>query len=84
MVSCADALAKTGCENVETTVLKRRVVLAGFVAHMGNDRLPKRVMSEQPRMGGKVYLRGQEKDWMGRLKRDALLLTFPSKRNNGR
>ena len=44
MLSHADALAKTGCENVGTTVRKRRILSAGFVAHMGSERLPKRVM----------------------------------------
>ena len=39
-----DALAKTGCENVETTVRKRRILFAGFVAGVDNERLPKRVM----------------------------------------
>ena len=43
-LSYADALAKTDCENVETTVRKRRIFFAGFVARMGNERLPKRVM----------------------------------------
>ena len=42
MLSYADALAKTGCENVETTVGKRRILFAGFVARMDNERLPKR------------------------------------------
>ena len=34
MLSYADALAKTGCENVETTVRKRRTLFAGFVARI--------------------------------------------------
>ena len=44
VLSYADAFVKTGCENVETTVRKRRILFAGFVARMGNERLPKRVM----------------------------------------
>ena len=44
MLSHADALAKTGCENVETTMRTRRTLFAGFVARMGNERLPRRVM----------------------------------------
>ena len=43
-LSYADALAKTDCENVETTVRKRRILSAGFVARMDNERLPKRVI----------------------------------------
>ena len=35
--SYADALAKTGCENVETTARKRSIIFAGFVARMGNE-----------------------------------------------
>lgn len=46
MLSNADALAETGCENVETTVRKRRIIFAGFVARMGNERLPKGVIRE--------------------------------------
>ena len=59
MLSYADALAKTGCENVETTVRKRRILFAGFVARMGNERLPKRVMFGELE-GGKGYMGGQE------------------------
>ena len=44
MLSYADALAKTACENVETVVRKRRVLFAWFVARMDNERLPKRVI----------------------------------------
>ena len=47
MLSSADALAKIGFENVETTVRKRRVLFARFVARMDNERLPKRVMFEE-------------------------------------
>ena len=61
VLSFADALAKTGCENVETTVRKRRILFAGFVARMGNERLPKRVMFGELE-GGKGYVGGQEQD----------------------
>ena len=44
MLSYADALAKTACENVETVVRKWRVLFAWFVARMDNERLPKRVI----------------------------------------
>ena len=39
MLSYADALAKTGCQNIETTVRKHRILFAGFVARMGNERV---------------------------------------------
>ena len=61
MLSHADALAKTGCENVETTVRKRRILFAGFVARTGNEILPKRVMFGGLD-GGMGYLEGQEQD----------------------
>ena len=61
MLSYPDALARTVCENVETTVRKRRGLFAGFVARMGNERLPKRVMYGELE-GGKGSLRGQERD----------------------
>ena len=44
MLSYADALAKTGCENVETTVRKTEDKFAGFVARMEGERLPQQVM----------------------------------------
>lgn len=42
MLSYAGALAKTGCEYVETTVRKRRMLFEGFVTRMGDETLPKR------------------------------------------
>ena len=41
MLSYADPFAKTGCENVETPVQKRRTLCAGFVVRMDNERLSK-------------------------------------------
>ena len=63
MLSCADALVKIGCQNVETTVRKRSILFAGFVARMGNEKLPKRVMFGQVD-GGKGCSGGQEQDRM--------------------
>ena len=40
----ADALAKTASESLEAKVRKRRVLFAGFVARVGEERLPQRVM----------------------------------------
>ena len=59
MLSYADALAKTGCDNVETTVRERRIRFAGFVAGMDNERLPKRLIFGEVE-GGKGYSGGQK------------------------
>ena len=77
MLSYADALVKTGCENVETTVRKWRILFAGFVARMDNGRLPKRVIFGEVD-GGKGHLGGQEQEWMGYLERDLSLFNFPT------
>ena len=76
--SYADALAETGCENVGTTVRKRRILFAGFVARMGTERQPKRVMLGELKRG-KGSLGGQEQDWMGCLERDLSLFNLPIK-----
>ena len=65
--SYANALAS---ERIKGIVRKRRVLLfAGFVARMEEERLPERVMFGGL-VGGKGYSRGQEKNWMVRLKED--------------
>ena len=43
-LSYADALSRTASESIEAIVLKRRILFAGFVARMGEQRLPQRVM----------------------------------------
>ena len=68
-VSYADALAQTDSESVEAIVRKRRILFAGFVARMGEERLPQTVMFGEF-VGGKGYSGGQEKDWMDHLKED--------------
>ena len=40
--SYADAPAKTYSENIEAIVRKRRVLFAGFVSRMGEERMPQR------------------------------------------
>ena len=50
-------------------VRKRRIFFAGFVARMGEERLPQRVMFGEL-VGGKGYSGGQEKDWLVHLKED--------------
>ena len=60
-LSYADALAKTASETMDAIVRKRRILFAGFVARMGEERLPQRVMFGEL-VGGKGYSRRQEKD----------------------
>ena len=43
-LSYADALGKTASRSIEATVRKLRILFAGFVACMGERRLPRRVM----------------------------------------
>ena len=87
VLSYVDALAKTDCENVETTVRKRRILFAGFVARMGNERLPKRVSDVWGTGGGKGYLvSGRARtglDGLSRTRPTYHCLTCPPKRNNG-
>ena len=54
-LSYADALAKTASESIGAIVRKRRILFAGFVAIMGEERLPQRVMFGEfvGGMGGK-------------------------------
>ena len=60
-LSYADALAKTASASKEATVRKRSILFAGFVARMGEERLPQRVTFGE--LGwGKGYSRGQDKD----------------------
>ena len=60
-LSYADALAKTASERLDAIVRKRRILFAGLVARMGEERLPQRVMFGQP-VGNKGYSGGQDKD----------------------
>ena len=73
MFPYADALAKTGCENVETALRKRTIRFAGFAALMGDERLPKRVVFGELKRGGWVASNAT-----------CHSLTCPSKRSNGR
>ena len=60
-LSYADALDKTASESIEAIVGKQKILFAGFVARMGEERLPQRVMFGEL-VRGKGYSRGQEKD----------------------
>ena len=68
-LSYADELAKTASESIEAIVRKRRILFAGFVARMGEERLPQRVMFGEL-VGGKGYSGGHEKDGMDHVKED--------------
>ena len=56
ILSYANALLRTDSESVETTVRRRRILFAGFVTRMGEERLPRRVMFGEM-LGGKGYSR---------------------------
>ena len=58
-----NALLRTDSESVETTVRRRRILFAGFVARIGEERLPRRGLFGEM-FGGKGYSGGQEWDWM--------------------
>ena len=48
------ALEKTGCESIETTVRRLRLLLAGRIHRMGNHRYPKRLLHGTLRKVGLV------------------------------
>ena len=56
-------------ESIEAIVRKRRILFAGFVARMGEERVPQRVAFREL-VWGKGYSEGQEKDLMAHLKVD--------------
>ena len=60
-LSHADALAETASESIDAIVRKRRVLFAGLVARMGEERLPQRVMFGEF-VGGKGSSGGKGKD----------------------
>ena len=62
-MSYANALLRTDSESVETSARRRRILFAGFVARIGEERLPRRAMFVEM-LGGKGYSRGQEWDRM--------------------
>ena len=63
-ISYLDTLLKTGSESIEATLRRRRILFAGFVAHMEDTRLPKCVMFGES-VGGAGCVGGQDKEWMG-------------------
>ena len=63
-ISYLDTLTKTGSENIEATLRRRRILFAGFVARMEDTSLPKCVMFGEL-MGGAGCVEGLGKEWMG-------------------
>ena len=68
-LSCANTLSKTASESIEAIVRKRRILFAGFVARMGEERLLQRVTFWEI-VGGKGYSGQKEKNRMENLKED--------------
>ena len=61
ILSYKDALHRTQCESIETTVGTRRLLWAGALLRMGDHRLPKRVMSGELENVGKRGPGGKER-----------------------
>ena len=59
-----DALQRTECESIETTVRTRRLLWAGAVLRMGDHMFPKRVMSGELEKARKRGPGEKEKEWM--------------------
>ena len=53
ILSYKDALQRTQCESIETTVRTRRLLWAGTLLRMSDHRLPKRVMLGELENAGK-------------------------------
>ena len=62
ILSYKDALQRTECESIETTLRTRRLLWAGALLRMGDHRLPK-VMSGELENAGKRGPGGNEKEW---------------------
>ena len=63
LLSYKDALQRTECKSIETTVRTRRLLWAGALLRMGDNRLPKRAMSGALENAGKRGSGGKEKEW---------------------
>ena len=63
ILSYKDTLQRTECESIETTVRTRRLLWAGALLRIGDNRLPKRVMSGELESAGKRGPGGEEKEW---------------------
>ena len=63
-ISYLGTLIKTKTESIGSTLRRRRILFAGFVARTKDARLSKCVMSGEL-VGGTGCVRGKEKEWMG-------------------
>ena len=63
-ISYLDTLTKAGSESIQAIMRRRRILFAGFVAHMEDTRLSKCVMFGEL-VGGAGCVGGQGKEWMG-------------------
>ena len=61
ILSYKDALQRTECESIETTVRTRKLLGSGALLHVGDHRLPKRVMSGELENARKRGPGGKEK-----------------------
>ena len=68
--SYASALQRTGCESIETTLRKRRLLFAGALIRMDNGRLPKRLMSGRLEGAAKRGRGAREKTWLDEVEKD--------------
>ena len=68
-LSYSQALKKTDCESIETTVRTRRLLYAGQVLRMDDTRLPKIMMCGELN-AGKRRRGGTEKQWRHSLRED--------------
>ena len=62
ILSYKDVPERTECESIETTVGTGRLVWSGSLLHMGDHRLPKRVMSEEAENAGEHGLEGRRRN----------------------
>ena len=62
ILSYKDAIQRTESESFETTVRTRRLLWTGALLHMGDHRLPNRVMSGELENAGKRGPGGKEKE----------------------
>ena len=58
-----DALEKTGCESLETTIRRRRLLLAGFLHRQSDERLTRRLLYGGLVNGAKRRRGRPEKSW---------------------
>ena len=76
ILSYKDAVQRTECESIETTMRTRRLLWSGALLGMGDHRLPKRVMSRELANAGKCGPAGKEKYWTDYVAEDLRLFSI--------